>query len=371
MAKLKVKANKLENATVTFISLVNRGANRIPFRIVKLDKEQEMGLDLNTIWKRGIMKSEQKSVQKDEPKLVGLVIEKTEAEAAFVEVLKEHGFNVEDRMEVGDGTVVFKQEGFEEGNAKVFKVSNRLLALVAKTEGVVIPDVAEEFAGANDFYPALEDVHVVSKAEGDFSALLAYTGIVQKLIPQAVFKAAVALDKIEVPVAKSADADMDDEEEKKRKEKEMEMASAKKDEAGAEVKKEDEAPAKTSDEDSGKAVITAEQVTELVQKNVAEGLKAIMDKLGEISEIQKSFKELSATVSGIHEQGVSLAQKMTEVEQVAKAAERSVKQTIVGAAPTGDPEPQRAVRKQEDTDPRSGTFDTAFLPRRNPAKHSR
>ena len=44
--KIKATAKELKNADVRFISLVKRGANRIPFRILKTDKGENQMIDL-------------------------------------------------------------------------------------------------------------------------------------------------------------------------------------------------------------------------------------------------------------------------------------------------------------------------------------
>ena len=47
--KIKATAKELKNADVRFISLVKRGANRIPFRILKTDKGENQMIDLSAL----------------------------------------------------------------------------------------------------------------------------------------------------------------------------------------------------------------------------------------------------------------------------------------------------------------------------------
>ena len=54
--KIKATAKELKNADVRFISLVKRGANRIPFRILKTDKGENQMIDLTTL--RPVLKGE-------------------------------------------------------------------------------------------------------------------------------------------------------------------------------------------------------------------------------------------------------------------------------------------------------------------------
>ena len=53
--KIKATAKELKNADVRFISLVKRGANRLPFRILKSEGESQM-IDLTTL--RPVLKGE-------------------------------------------------------------------------------------------------------------------------------------------------------------------------------------------------------------------------------------------------------------------------------------------------------------------------
>ena len=55
--KIKTVARELKNADVRFISLVAKGANRIPFRIIKSAKDQNQMLDLSKLGH--VLKSEQ------------------------------------------------------------------------------------------------------------------------------------------------------------------------------------------------------------------------------------------------------------------------------------------------------------------------
>ena len=52
MAKIRTKLKQLRDADVRFISLVDRAATRIPFRVLKRDeKENKMGIDLTKVFK--------------------------------------------------------------------------------------------------------------------------------------------------------------------------------------------------------------------------------------------------------------------------------------------------------------------------------
>ena len=67
MRKLQLKATELVDTDVNFVSLVERGANRIPFRITK---EDEQMLDLHKIGRSLFRKAEPK------PEIVAVIAQK-------------------------------------------------------------------------------------------------------------------------------------------------------------------------------------------------------------------------------------------------------------------------------------------------------
>jgi colicin import membrane protein len=105
MAKVTVSANKLENAAVTFISLVDKGANRIPFRIIKKNKESQMGIDLAKLFKTPAKKQE--AVVKS----FGLFVEKAETLVAVKDALVAAGFEVEQTQDDAEAQVFAAKQG--------------------------------------------------------------------------------------------------------------------------------------------------------------------------------------------------------------------------------------------------------------------
>ena len=65
--KIKATAKELKNADVRFISLVKRGANRLPFRILKSEGESQM-IDLTTL--RPVLKGEKTRIIPREEKVL-------------------------------------------------------------------------------------------------------------------------------------------------------------------------------------------------------------------------------------------------------------------------------------------------------------
>ena len=70
MSRLEIKANELTDTDVSFVSLVKRGANRLPFRITKGDTEM---LDLYAVGRRMFQKSD------PVPTVVAVVTQKADA----------------------------------------------------------------------------------------------------------------------------------------------------------------------------------------------------------------------------------------------------------------------------------------------------
>lgn len=352
MAKVRVKANKLENPTVRYISLVQRGANRIPFRIIKLDKEKEMTIDLGSMFKR-VQKSEpaatttEDEVDTSETTVAALVIEKSDQNVE--EILKSAGFDVGNKTTGEDGTVVYTLAEVADGEqTHIFKMSDGLLAIVKGFDDSTMPANIKEFAKTEGFYPEMDFVAMVAKSEGAIGDIRAYTDILEATLPVSIFKAAADIDALVEKMSDSEDEEeMDEEDEEEPPKKKAKSKSKKSDESDA------------GDEgDAG-----AEALVALIQKAVEDGIAELKkDLTEELGEVQKQVTDLSTQVSGITEQGQTLTTKMAEVEKVAKAAADKIKGTVVGGLPSGDRDAPITVTKSED--PRSGLFDTAFLPRR-------
>lgn len=340
MAKVKIKANKLENASVNFISLVQRGANRIPFRIIKLDKESDM-LDISRVFRRKAedapAPTDDKKVEQTpeptppEPALLGVVVEKASTEAA-TKVFAEHGIDVTKAEEVEEGTTVFKQaEGDLEG-AAIFKVGDSTLALIGNLPDDKVPATVREVVAKTGFFPPVEMVEaLVQKTEDNKADFEGYASLFESLVPANVRKAAEVLHATLNPPKPVAKAD-------------------------------ETPPApepKVNDEPAPATGLTVEQVQEIVQKAVGEATKSLQNL---ITQVTKGVEGLTTQVSDIKTQGDALAGKVAEVEKVAKAADESVRGVVVGSPPPEDRGGGTPVRKGDD-DPRTGTFDTAFLPR--------
>lgn len=98
--KVKLNATKLENADVTHISLVERGANRAPFKIIK-SQESKM-IDLSKVFLK-------KAEGPTEVQVLGYIMQKQDNTEEVRTALKAAGVDVESIEEFEDGVALFKQ----------------------------------------------------------------------------------------------------------------------------------------------------------------------------------------------------------------------------------------------------------------------
>ena len=159
MAKVKLNVNKLGDPTVNYISLVSRGANRIPFRIVKHEQEQSM-IDLASLNLSKLFKGEKAIAESTvpQPTIVGFVTMKDENFETVKKHLKDAGYKISDTHEEADGSVVFKQQAEMPEEFAVLKMADSLLVLVdgidaeASVEGTIYESLLKE----DSFLPSQE-----------------------------------------------------------------------------------------------------------------------------------------------------------------------------------------------------------------------
>lgn len=161
MPTIKVQATKMGSANAQFISLVERGANRIPFKIIKQEKDMAgftKGLDLGNIFAR-------KSETKDKSaQVVAVVTMKGEGMESIKKQVEAAGFAVADMQEMDDGSVVFKQDGDMEGETTVVRLNDHV-AVVTKGFRPYSMDMDvgngtsfAEACAAQGFYPGVRTI---------------------------------------------------------------------------------------------------------------------------------------------------------------------------------------------------------------------
>ena len=398
--KIKAVAKEMKEADVRFISLVARGANRIPFRIVKSEKESEM-IDLSKPLR--ILKGD-KATKEAVPEVVGVVVFDQGDEAVMAGVRKsltDHGFAVDNATKNEDGTVLFSAGDLDASDATIVRLSEDM-AVVVKGFSSYNQTLSEstnfsEVMAAQGYYQGVRTAcdalvytmqNVLQKAESSqdaatkvgsiLSSFGTYVGAMTKGLPVAAFKADMSVSE----VVKSAKAKPTDDkapegaDEKEwaqmspeQKEEWKAKAKAKKDEAdaaavAAAAKTEGE-QGKTGDKPAGEGeqapAAAAAAPAEKSEQSDAGGIKEVLAQLADLSD---ALKGVVGEVAGVAKAQKNLEGQVEEIARKADNATKAVKTTVVAGAGAGD-EPAKGtpvVKKSED--PRSGCFDTAFLPKR-------
>lgn len=132
MPKTEIDAHELTEGNVQFISLVKRGANRVPFRILKSDPDGDDHSDQSEGEEMLNFGINLKDIFKGEaavPSVVALVVNKGADLKQARDRIEAAGYSI-DKMEETDDGYVFVQEDFE-GQATVIKFDDGLAALVS------------------------------------------------------------------------------------------------------------------------------------------------------------------------------------------------------------------------------------------------
>lgn len=384
--KIKAVAKEMKEADVRFISLVKRGANRIPFRIVKSEKESGM-IDLSKPLK--ILKGEKP--QAASPEVVGVVVFDQGDEAVMVDVRKsltDHGFAVDTVTKNEDGTVLFSAGAVDAEDATIVRLSEDMAVVVkgfssynqALSESTNFSEVMAAqgyFQGVRTACDALVYTmqNVLQKAESSqdaatkvnsiLSSFSTYVGTMTKGLPVAAFKADMSVSEV-VKSAKEKSKTTpgaDDKAPEGADPKEWaKMSPEQKAEWKAKAKaKKDEADAAAAKSEGEQAPAAGESAPAAKSEQSDGGLKEVLAQLGELT---KTVQGVAGEVGEVVKAQKSLEGRVDEIARKADNAAQAVKTTVVAGAGAGDEPAKGAPVKKSDTDPRSGCFDTAFLPKR-------
>lgn len=168
-----VEATELLEPDVQYISLVKRGANRIPFRIIKSEKGSMINLDLSRIFKR-----------EKPPTILAVIVNKAEVSDSVVGVIKEAGFSV-DNLVVQEGCTVFKQ--VEDMSSAVAVKLNDDVAIVINEADFQVPVAKAEESWASEFYESIQ-------CEGFWSTFGPAAGTMANTLSYALYKAESVMD---------------------------------------------------------------------------------------------------------------------------------------------------------------------------------
>lgn len=371
MAKIKAEMTEMKDASVNYVSLVQRGANRIPFRIVKTQQpqEQNMAIDLGAIGR--IFKSE--AAKPTVPEVAGIVV-KTSDEATLASVtqaLSDAGYKVDSIQKHEDGTTLFAQ-GEVPAETHIVKMSDNV-AIVMKGFSPYCSDLDSSsdfsevmsttgfYSGVNQAVDALstcvrnatyksDDPQAAAKEVGkSVDQFKAYLTTMIAAIPAKAFKmekdveAAVAL----VITAKA----------------EKEPAPVVAEPAAAPVAAPAAAPATPA---VAEGVVDASKIAtadtaDLVAKTADMVNQALSPTLLALAESLKGVTEAVTTLKADQQK---ISESVAESARKADNAQQAVSSTVVAASTQGDGNGEQTQVSKTDTDPRTGAFDTAFISRR-------
>lgn len=416
--KYRVKLRELKNADVRYISLVDRAASRIPFRVLKRDEETEMGIDLTRVFKKG------ESAQKVEVAEVVVFVQKDEKLTDAVrQSIATAGFTTNRVRKADEDTLVYSQLENAGDNTHMVRVSDQLLVVM---KGLDEPKgMFGEIVKEHGFFPGLsmamgllhERVNeLVTKSESPAAeirkALDEFTVYAESLLalPAIIYKADDAVNQAIANAQQRKDV-ADDPKNTPPPNSEVVTDKATKDATAekpltvdTQVKEGFKAgePGGSSKEtttihkcETGKKCDPAtldeagmkahgmkddEIAAELARRTAAQKKdEKVDDKKEEKKEVVKSeMQQVLDAISGIT---TKVADVATKVEGVVKtqsefkktlddvvekqdAVEEKIKTTVL-AAPNAEDRPagSRTETKKSDDDPRTGCFDTAFIAR--------
>lgn len=360
---VKTTLRKLSNVKVSHVSLVERGANRIPFRIIKSQKPE--GLDLSTRFK-------QDGKPDAAPPVVVGVITFDRGDTLMPKVnaaLEGAGFSTARAKKEEDGTVYFEQAPVADGEeTHLIRLSDQM-AVVVKGLAGYSPDLSEAsfndkvqaqgyFEGirtcTNVFSQTLmslmydNDTSNVTKAEDQVKSLIEdfgnYVMALTSALPQSVFKA----DESLCALAGEPDA-LEEEPQTETQNPKVEITVDKS--TQTEVVKSDaanDAIAAKAEQDAA----TARGIAEIVKATLEPVLAPMTAAMGAITE---SLKAISMKQD-------SMDTELKAATAKAEKAEQAVTTTTTARAQSDLTKPATVVAKGEDT--HVELFDTAYGARR-------
>lgn len=388
MSSDKVALKEMVNAEAEFISLVPRGANRIPFRILKEDKVEKNMIDLGAIGK--IFKGDKKSVT---PEVVAYGVEKGSNFEDKTEVLKSIGLAVDNVVDNEDGSVMYVQKQFTQDEVTTVRMSDNLVAIVKNFNAYPADGVFGELVKAQGFFTdvcsasdtlrhALSEALYRSSTKDDAKSRCStiikdFSDYVTKLVtdlPEIAFKADLALadlaEKVEKAAASEEEKAKAEAKAKEEAEQQAALEAAEKEKAG----KADMAPEGVDQEtwdtmsDEEKAEWKAKTPAKIEKSDKAEpvdveAVVALVTKaMAPMFEttIKAAIDPLGAIIAGVKDQVGTLATDVGSLQEKVGKAEKVLGSTIT--APSLDTDPARQAAKKVDKDliGSGAVWDSAF-----------
>lgn len=372
MARIKVRLKEMRNASVDYVSLVDRSASRMPIRIMKADKESGM-LDLTNI--RGFLSRAMKNDAPAQPVVSALVmLDPGEELGKMKEALTAEGFSIEAVTKAEDGSMVFAQDDQPMDGAQLVRLSEHLLLVVKGLDSPehelgFVPDLPTAITGLR--VQVADALGSESPAEGVKEAIKKFEAAVNVLaaMPQKAFKAEVAVAQVfKGKKAKKPDAEtMDDE----AKETPAQEAAEDKTEGKTEV---DKGCAKKADEQPAPEVVAevaAEPVAEPVVAEPVVAVKTDSEKtlealagLGQMVQVMASkLDSLGTDLAAVQARVATSEQALDAAVKKVDTATQAMSTTVLTPPPAEQlPAPSTRATKADDlrSRPLPAGFDSAF-----------
>lgn len=375
--KFTTTLRKLSDLDVKFVSLVDRSANRIPFRVIK-SQENQM-LDLSRI--HNIMKGDKPSALTSAPATkvlkVEAVVVATSDDATITkiqEVLKAAGMEMALVKKYEDGTAVLHTDPDYEKDTQVVSVGDSMAVVVKGFEsyspGLSFSEAAksrgffDNVRGAMDtmssfistaMYNSASPAEARTSITKSMKELSDYVMALLDSLPTAVFKAEKEVKTlIDANAAAGADALAA-----------ADAAAAAAAAAAAVVTKMDDTMHDDDDYEmvDGKKVKKTKKADAVVVAPVADETAVLLKTVAEsMSALAAQVATITKSVADLGEAQKATEQKVAEAVSKADTASTVLKNSVVVAAQAAADHTPAPVKKA-DSDPRTGLFDTAYLPK--------
>ena len=396
--RFTIPLRKLSKLDVKYVSLVDRGANRIPFRIIK--QEQDMSIDLARLGFR-TKKADAQTPAKDEAQakpeatLTAVVLAKNDESliANARTALAEQGIDLPDTKVFEDGTVALCKGEYEDG--AIVRVDENVAVVLKAFEPWGASATDSSFAelvasrgfydnvrtamsiASDSLYTSMYDAKSPAEAGTAVKKLMddlsAYVVSLAKSLPVTVFKAEKVIGEVVAKSASGAPKKLTPEEEAaaagegdqpadgaKPAEGDAASADAAAEPAGEQPADDNGTSTDDNADDKKKKPVSMEDVASAMES----ALTPVMEVLSSMAEKMKAVTDSVAAVSQkIDDVEKSTEQKIDVLAQKADTASQAVRGAVVASETLGDATPAPTKVKKQDADPRSGIFDTAFIRR--------
>ena len=351
---VKQNANELHDAEVSWISLVDRPANRIPFRIMKAEKpEDKRSTAMINMGLNGLFATSKQD--KASPSISAIVL-KAEDQERMLPLLKEAGFTVDDLDTDTDGVVIVKQEDFDVDAVVTVKLKNDTAVILSNVEKAFTPypDTLnfEEKLKAAGFFPSvsmatealMDTVSAIMldarspdevKTKMD-QAIQSYSTFVLNLtdaLPVTAFK----IEALELPDEGAEAVDTGAAEGAAKAEGAGGAPEGGEDASGGTPAKKEEAPA--ADTAGGEGTAAKGEATDKEVTKEGEGtgeLASLIEMIGAMkSELTEGLTGVRGDLEKVKADTEGFANRIEQVEATAKSAETAVKGTVVTGGEAG------------------------------------